>query len=138
LHSERLPEEQAFATTCTTPALVIAYRNAVSLEPVHKDGFMKQKAKTTGEVFHLNRERSLLRACTKTVLQKCKDDPRSFLFKQRSPPPKSLHADDINIIARGKTTRGFFHLNRERHLLRACIKTILVLQMQRRPERFFI
>ena len=36
LHSVRLPEEQAFATTCTTPALVMAYRKAVSFEPEQK------------------------------------------------------------------------------------------------------
>jgi hypothetical protein len=50
LHSERLPEEQAFATTCTTPALVIAYRNAVSLEPVHNDDVSIAKSKTNREV----------------------------------------------------------------------------------------
>ena len=33
MHSVRLPELQALATTCTTPALVTAYRNAVSFEP---------------------------------------------------------------------------------------------------------
>ena len=33
LHSVRLPEEQALATVWTTPALVMAYRKAVSLEP---------------------------------------------------------------------------------------------------------
>merc|ERR1719228_2301428 len=53
LHSVRLPDEQALATAWTTPALVIAYRKAVSLEPLCRVD-CRTSVSLLSEQFHLS------------------------------------------------------------------------------------